>query len=87
MILCKYIKKKKHSFYGVKIFETFKRVFLALSVFRVGELSSSKSTATILLKFYTHKYTHTHTHKLRGNAVDFFFKILTYFKITKFPIF
>ena len=33
---------------------TFKRVFLALSFFRVGELSSSKSTAPNLLKFYTH---------------------------------
>ena len=32
---------------------TFKRVFLALSFFRVGELSSPKSTALILLKFYT----------------------------------
>ena len=52
MILCKYI-KKKHSFCGVKIFETFKGVFLALSFFKVGELSGSKSTAPILLKFYT----------------------------------
>ena len=32
---------------------TFKHVFLALSFFRVNELSSSKSTAPNLLKFYT----------------------------------
>ena len=37
----------------VEMFETFKRVFLKLRFFKVGELYSSKSTATIVLKFYT----------------------------------
>ena len=50
MILYKYT-KKEHSFCGVKIFETFKRVFLTLSFFRVGELSSLKSTTLIILNF------------------------------------
>ena len=38
---------------SVEIFETFERVFLTLSFFKVGELYSSKSTAPILLKFDT----------------------------------
>ena len=82
MILCKYI-KVKNSFCGVKIFETFKRVFLALSFFGVGELPSSKSTALILLKFYR---LFVYINYDVALSVGFFF-ILTFFKITKFPIF
>ena len=81
MIRCKYI-KKKHFFYGVKIFETFKRVFFALNFFRVAELSSSKSAEPILLKFY--KLFLYIKYEVRLSS---FFFILTYFKITKFPIF
>ena len=42
------IQRSKHY-----LFTTFKRVFLILSFFKVGEPYSSKSTAPILLKFYT----------------------------------
>ena len=61
---------------------TFKSVFLALSFFRVSELSSSKSTAQILLDFYT-----LFLHINYEVTLSSFFFILTYFKITKFPIF
>ena len=61
---------------------TFKRVFLALSFVRVGEFSSLKATAPILLKYY--KLFLYINYKV---TLSSFFFILTYIKITKFPIF
>ena len=63
---------------------TFKRVFLALSFFRVGELSSSKSNAPILLTFYT-LFLYINFEVTLSDFFHFLFS--PYFKITKFPIF
>ena len=67
MILCKYI-KKKHAFCSEKIFETFKHIFLALGFFRVDELSSSKSTGPILLKFNT-LFLYMNNNKINSTAL------------------
>ena len=61
---------------------TFKRVF--------SHLAFSESVNSLAEIYCTNPFKILLTfslHKLRGNSVEFFFLILTYFKITKFPNF